>query len=256
MHHFRKTAWIVFLVLSLIPASAFAKHGPPPTGEEILAGTPFDVTGEILETRHRGGVTLSVGGEEVIILGFAPPGYFDDLQMAPPEPGDTIQVSGFILSEDDREAYIAMSVIIDGDTILFRDAVTGEALWKRPGPITDILDGTPFAVTGEVVSASERDTLVLVTASGDVTICGTGPDRFWEEAGVDYPGVGETVTATGMIVDLNDTQRHIAFDMVIQDDSIQLRDPETGLPLWRGGYGHGHGRDQGFRPEPPGNPFD
>lgn len=247
MKPLRKTACIVLLVLALIPASTFAKYGPRPTGEDILAGTPFDVTGEILEIRSRGQIILSVDDAEVVICGFAPPNYFDDLEVALPESGDTIQVNGYIVTQNNREIYIAMSVSIDGDTILFRDATTGEELWERPEPFTDILNGTPFAVTGEVVSASERDTILLATATGDVSICGTGPDRYWEESGVDYPSVGETVTVTGMIVDLNDTQRYIAFSMVIQDDSIQLRDPETGLPLWRHGRGHG--------PGPHGNPF-
>lgn len=248
MNRLRKTVLVVVLALALTPVSVLAKHGPPPTGEEILAGTPFEVTGEILRIHHRGAVTLSLGDGEVKIFGFAPAHYFEDLEVVPPQSGDIIQVNGYVITQDDREAYIAMSVTIDGDTIVFRDAGTGEELWEHPHPNNEILDGTPFDVTGEVVSTDVRDAMVLATASGDVTIYGTGPDRYWEETGVDFPSVGETVQATGYIVDLNDTQRYIAFTVVIGDDSIQLRDTETGRPLWRGGHGHRHGRR--FEPPP------
>ncbi len=79
--------------------------------------------------------------------------------------------------------------------------------------------------------------MVLATEEGNVIIYGIGPVRYWESLGVDRPGVGETVTVSGYTVNYNGIECNIAMNFIIDSENIvQLRDPETGLPLlWRRG---------------------
>jgi len=70
-----------------------------------------------------------------------------------------------------------------------------------------------------------------------LTIYGIGPVRYWEEElGEARPDVGEEITVTGKTVTfLDGTTKFIAFEITIDgEDTITLRDPDTGLPLWRG----------------------
>jgi hypothetical protein len=45
----------------------------------------------------------------------------------------------------------------------------------------------------------------------------------------------DVIEINGYIVDYNDVQRNIAVFITIDGQTIELRDPETGAPLWRGG---------------------
>lgn len=101
----------------------------------------------------------------------------------------------------------------------------------------NILDGIPFDYTGDVVSCGiPGNGMVLATEGGNVIIYGIGPIRYWESLGVDRPGVGETVTVSGYTVSYNGIECNIAMTFIIDsEDIVQLRDPETGLPLWRRG---------------------
>ena len=103
-----------------------------------------------------------------------------------------------------------------------------------PSPIHNILDGTPFDYTGEVVSCLSGEGLVLAIGSENIIIYGIGPNSYWELLGVEKPGVGETVTVVGNTVDFNGELLNIATSITIGEDTVSLRDLETGLPLWRG----------------------
>ncbi len=104
------------------------------------------------------------------------------------------------------------------------------------GPIHDILDGQPFTISGEVVSlAFYGGGMVIAAETENVTGYGLGSPAYWESQGVTPPSVGETVSVTGYTVDFNGVSRNIAASVTVGDGTIQLRDPETGLPLWRGG---------------------
>lgn len=110
----------------------------------------------------------------------------------------------------------------------------------QPLRATCALTGTPFDLTGEVVSLERCGGLVLAMASGEtITIYGLGPQRYWDEMGIDFPGVGETVQVLGHIRQLNETERYIAFSLTTGGETIQLRDADTGRPLWRGTFGRG-----------------
>jgi len=103
------------------------------------------------------------------------------------------------------------------------------------GPINDILSGTPFTVTGDVVSIVPGGGIVIATKDGNVSIYGIGPVRYWDSLGVDRPVVGDTITVSGFEVDYNGILRNIAMEITVGGDTVQLRDPDTGVPLWRGG---------------------
>ena len=106
------------------------------------------------------------------------------------------------------------------------------------GPIYDILSGESFDIIGDVASCLVGGQgLVIATEDENFTIYGIGPFWYWDSAGVDRPVVGDTVEVIGYIVDYNGVERYIAMTVLIGGFEIQLRDAETGLPLWRGGRG-------------------
>ena len=117
----------------------------------------------------------------------------------------------------------------------------GGGIGDGTGPIHSILEGTPFTITGDVVSIVLGEGVDLSTDSGDVTIYGIGPVRYWDSEDVDVPrpGVGETITVTGYTVDYNGVSRNIAMEIAVEGGvTVELRDPDTGVPLWRGSGGN------------------
>jgi hypothetical protein len=97
-----------------------------------------------------------------------------------------------------------------------------------------ILDGTPFEFTGAVVSIATGMGMEIATADGNVTVYGIGPVRYWESVGAERPAVGDEVAVSGYSVDFNGELRNIAMAITVDGTAVQLRDPDTALPLWRG----------------------
>ena len=95
-----------------------------------------------------------------------------------------------------------------------------------------ILDGTPFEYEGTVVSLGLGQGMQIATADENVTIYGIGPVRYWAKVGVDRPAVGDTVVVSGYAVDYFGVERNIAMSITIDETVVQLRDPDTGKPLW------------------------
>jgi len=115
---------------------------------------------------------------------------------------------------------------------------TGNGVGNGTGPIHDILSGEPFDITGDVVSCLVGGQgLLIATATENVTIYGIGPFWYWDTAGVDRPVVGDNIRVIGYIVDYNGVERYISMTVTIGGFDVQLRDADTGLPLWRGGRG-------------------
>ncbi len=107
------------------------------------------------------------------------------------------------------------------------------------GPIYSIYDGTPVTVSGIVAAVGTfGQGLQIDTGDGLVTVYGIGSYHYWDALGVPFPAVGETVTVEGYEVTLSDgTSRIVAVTITVSGTTIQLRDSESGLPLWRGGLG-------------------
>jgi len=102
------------------------------------------------------------------------------------------------------------------------------------GPIHDILSGTPFDITGDVFSIVPGGGVEIAPAEGDnVIIYGIGPVRYWDSLGGDRLLVGDAIEVTGYTVDYNGVLRNIAMGITIDGVMVELRDPDTGVPLWR-----------------------
>lgn len=103
---------------------------------------------------------------------------------------------------------------------------------------TFVLAGEPFSYSGTVsaVGYLNGGGLTLAIDSGSVTLYGLGPWWYWEQQGVNWPQVGDTLSVTGYTVDLNGVATSILMTVTTMDGkTIQLRDTETGCPLWSGG---------------------
>ena len=103
-------------------------------------------------------------------------------------------------------------------------------------PVFNIFDGTPFTYTGEVIGIGYGGTgMVIETEDAEAIIYGIGPLWFWDCKNISRPAVGDLMEVSGYTVDYNDVQRNIAVSITIDGQTIELRNPETGAPLWRGG---------------------
>ncbi len=105
------------------------------------------------------------------------------------------------------------------------------------GPIMNITDGTPVTIDGMVTAIGTAGAgMTIDTGDELITVYGIGPVMFWNAAGIARPTVGEEVSVNGYEVTLSDgSTRIIATDITVGDDTITLRDADTGTPLWRGG---------------------
>ena len=104
----------------------------------------------------------------------------------------------------------------------------------RNNACSNILSGTLVSLTGVVIGTGDHDGLLLDTTNGHVTIYGIGPEWYWEDNKVDRPDIGDSVTVVAYDVLFSDGTRYIASSMTIGGETLILRDPKTGCPLWRG----------------------
>ncbi len=113
------------------------------------------------------------------------------------------------------------------------------------GPVINIYDGTPVTVSGIVTSlGTQGQGMSIDTGTEVVTIYGIGPVRYWAMLDVARPQIGESVEVQGYKVTFSDgTSKIIATTININGSEIQLRDPDSGVPLWRNGF-VGRGRNR------------
>jgi hypothetical protein len=109
-----------------------------------------------------------------------------------------------------------------------------------PAPKHDLLAGTSFTYTGIVTDCNDGQGLVLsVTdpdsgSSSEIVILGIGPQRYWDLMGVSRPDVTDVITVKGYTITVGELAFNVAFEITFEgEEPIQLRDPDTGLPLWR-----------------------
>ena len=101
-------------------------------------------------------------------------------------------------------------------------------------PLINIMDGTLFTYTGEVISIGYGGRGMVIGPDEEVIIYGLGPLWFWDCKNVSRPLVGDMIEVAGYTVGYNDVQRNIAVSITIDGETIELRDSATGAPLWRG----------------------
>ena len=214
--------------------------GPPPLYENILEGPPFDVTGEIVGIVFPHGLELSTDDGSIIIRGLPPERFWTDLGATQPTVGETVRVTGHVVSDDDgEEHYVAMTIVVGDEEYQLRDPETGEPAWEiagpgdRPEPPADIISGEAFDISGEVVGVIAPHGIEVETDDGTVNLFGIGPAKYWEELGFYFPEAGDQIQATGYILDADGLERYILFTISIDGETLELRDSETGEPLWR-----------------------
>ena len=233
-----KKSILVCMVIGLTTGFSFARKGGPghgPRGEnpvDILSGTAFTFNGTVLsfEKGPQGTEIETVDGN-VVVNGLGPLAYWDSLGIEPPAEGDEIEVSGFTVTSMRCERNIAMSVIFDGEEVQLRDPETGEPLWDKAN---HLLSGTPFSYSGIITEVPDIREIVVSTDEGDVVLSGIGPVGFWEDLGMTLPAVDDEVIATGLTVEHDDVLRNVIMTITVNGQYVQLRDLETGMPLWRG----------------------
>ncbi len=114
-------------------------------------------------------------------------------------------------------------------------------------------NATAVTITGKVsVAAYQGDGLQVDNGTEVVTVYGMGPITYWNSLGIERPAVGDEVTIEAYEVKFSDgSVKNIAAKITINDEtpqSIELRDKETGAPLWRSkGCGKGTMNCPGMR---------
>ena len=117
--------------------------------------------------------------------------------------------------------------------------INGNGAGDGTGPIHDILSGEEVTISGTVYHIGPYGEGLQIDTGNEetediVTVYGIGPLRYWDSLEIDHPIVGDAVTVNGMTIAFSDgSTKTVAMSIIIGDDTIQLRDNETGLPLWR-----------------------
>lgn len=99
---------------------------------------------------------------------------------------------------------------------------------------SNILNGEPFQHSGQVAELDyHAGGMVMATDQGNVQLHGLGPAWYWQSHDMDWPGVGDALNFQGFMVDYNGTPVNIVMSVILANGrALQLRDPETGWPLW------------------------
>jgi hypothetical protein len=102
----------------------------------------------------------------------------------------------------------------------------------------NVWTGEPFEVEGTVTSTAPRGTITVSESDGgSMLVMGLGPPWFWRDLGVDMPGVGDGVEVEGRTLDCGAGPENVATSITVGGETVELRDPTTGLPLWMSGRG-------------------
>jgi hypothetical protein len=103
-------------------------------------------------------------------------------------------------------------------------------------PVSNIMDGTPVEVSGVVESIGTTGMGIGIdTGSEIVTVFGIGPIAFWNVTGIARPEIGEQIVVNGYEITFSDgSTKIVAFSVIVDGQEIILRDPVSGVPLWRG----------------------
>jgi hypothetical protein len=223
----------------------------------ILDGTPFTFSGTVINCGVSGsGLVVATSEGELTVIGLGPIHYWDSLGVPRPVVGDSVSGNGYTVDYDGVLQNVLTDITVNGITVQLRDA-EGLPLWQHMGHgwywggpgnggcedcYMQILAGAPFTYSGEVLddcagsTGFRGDGLVISTTDGNIEVRGLGPLYYWQSLDVSRPVVGDVVTVTGYTVDYSGIPVNVLMSITLSDGTtIQLRDPETGAPLWRGG---------------------
>ncbi len=99
-------------------------------------------------------------------------------------------------------------------------------------------DGTLVGTVSEISPPQTFDGIKITVGEEEISVYGLGPVKYWEDLGVERPGVGDNVSLEVKKVYFTPaTYKYILMSLTYPDPdpviSIQLRSVETGCPLWR-----------------------
>lgn len=112
---------------------------------------------------------------------------------------------------------------------------------------SDLVTAPIKTIEGTVYSVGNYGQGIGIDTGNEIVqVFGIGPVRYWEDViDVARPDVGDGILVTGKEVTFSDgTTKIIVFTVkfislnsgtAVPDETIVLRDEETGLPLWRWG---------------------
>ncbi|MGA1868355.1 MAG: hypothetical protein ACMUJM_07390 [bacterium] len=116
----------------------------------------------------------------------------------------------------------------------------GKGVMDGTGPQTRLLEGEPVEVSGVVASVQSNGVVVIDTGDEQlVPVYGLGPQWYWEAFEVSSPELNDPISIIGRELTFSDgSSKIVAFTvtLTVDDDvdvTIELRDSETGTPLWR-----------------------
>lgn len=116
-------------------------------------------------------------------------------------------------------------------------AMKGRGAGDGTGPSLLCTVVSTFTYEGEITSAGlSGDGIEIATVDGMVTIYGLGPSYYWENLGLnklESLAVGALISVTGIVVDYDGVLKNLATTITVDGITLDLRDPETAIPLWR-----------------------
>ncbi len=220
----------------------------------LLTGSPFSFSGTVISAGIYGdGLVLTTSTGNITVWGLGANNYWNSLNMTKPVEGDIVSGNGYTLDYNGDIRNVLTQITVNGTLVPLRDE-NGLPLWRHigrewenmPGAggfngiCYDILNGTPFTYSGEIISNSvnnygiQGNGMVLATTAGNISVLGLGPIYYWDNLNITHPVVGDTIIANGFTVDYNSNIVNILMSVVLEDGTtIQLRDTATGAPLWR-----------------------
>jgi len=128
-------------------------------------------------------------------------------------------------------------------TFVFGTAVCVSAAKGQPGfkqnrcTVFQIYPATSRTIEGTVVAFGAGGGMTVDNGTAEITVFGIGPVWYWGSQGINAPAVGDMVIIDARDVEFLEGTKTLAVSITIDNQTLQLRDAETGCPLWRGGRG-------------------
>jgi hypothetical protein len=101
--------------------------------------------------------------------------------------------------------------------------------------LQDIRSGAPFTLSGVVRGYLHRGGVLAQDAHGTIRAARClGPPQYWRDLGFERPAVGEPVTVVGYEIQCepDSAVTNAASRVIVGGRTLELRDPESGFPLW------------------------
>jgi hypothetical protein len=121
-------------VVATPPLAAGPGAGTGPM-TDLYAGTCESLSGTLMELGSAGsGALIDTGADVVTVYGLGPARYWDELGVAMPTVGEAVGVDlCWITFSDGTAKAIATAVSVADATVVLRDPVTGQPLWRGAG---------------------------------------------------------------------------------------------------------------------------